>query len=467
MDTPARFDIVPPHLAVKAMRDNGYKNAAYALAELIDNSIQAGASRVELLCGEKKEWVHERSRLRIHNVAVLDDGRGMTADVLQLALQFGNGTHLDAGQDGIGKFGMGLPSSSISQCTRVDVWSWTDGVENALWTYLDVNEIASQSMTEVPTPAPNPVPDLWRTVGRRFGTSGTLVVWSDLDRVFWKTATSIIRNSEFLIGRMYRRFLLDGRAEIRMLAFDVDRPDESGESYAKPNDPLYLTAGTSCPAPYDDQPMFAPHGQPWVVPIEHDGETHDVTVRWAVAKEDARSNSGAAGSTAYGKHAARNTGVSVVRADRELEMNESWLTQYDPRERWWGIEVDFPPALDEVFGVTNNKQSARNFNQIKHGDVLEDDETTQGMLERIRRDDPALATLFEISLRIDRTLDEIREVIKAQTKGNRTSKAAARHDDRSPEARRSRRPPRSARTTAACGRQRPTTRTSPPTSARP
>ena len=30
-------DIVPTHLVVKAMRDSGYKNAAYAIAELMDN----------------------------------------------------------------------------------------------------------------------------------------------------------------------------------------------------------------------------------------------------------------------------------------------------------------------------------------------------------------------------------------------------------------------------------------------
>ena len=35
--------IIPPELAVKAMRDSGYRNTAYALAELIDNSIQADA----------------------------------------------------------------------------------------------------------------------------------------------------------------------------------------------------------------------------------------------------------------------------------------------------------------------------------------------------------------------------------------------------------------------------------------
>ncbi|WP_228058742.1 hypothetical protein [Nostoc sp. LEGE 06077] len=57
-------DIVPTHLAVQAMRDNGYKNAAYALAELMDNAIQAGASQVELLCGERKQLVEGRRRSR-------------------------------------------------------------------------------------------------------------------------------------------------------------------------------------------------------------------------------------------------------------------------------------------------------------------------------------------------------------------------------------------------------------------
>ncbi|MEA5516698.1 ATP-binding protein [Nodularia sp. UHCC 0506] len=88
-------NIVPAHLAVQAMRDNGYKNAAYAIAELMDNAIQAGASQVELLCGERKQQVEGRKRSRIEQIAVLDNGKGMDADVLRLALQFGNGTYLD------------------------------------------------------------------------------------------------------------------------------------------------------------------------------------------------------------------------------------------------------------------------------------------------------------------------------------------------------------------------------------
>ena len=133
-------DIVPTHLVVNALRDSGYKNAAYAIAELMDNSIQAGATSVELLCGEKVEQLRLRSRTRISEVAVLDNGIGMDADVLQMALQFGNGTRLND-FSGIGRFGMGLPSSSISQARRVDVWTWQNGPSNAIHTYIDIGEI--------------------------------------------------------------------------------------------------------------------------------------------------------------------------------------------------------------------------------------------------------------------------------------------------------------------------------------
>ena len=173
-------DIVPPHLVVKAMRDSGYRNAAYAIAELIDNAIQAGATQVELLCGERRQLVRQRERTQVSEIAVLDNGSGMSADVLRMALQFGNGTRLDD-RSGIGRFGMGLPNSSISQARRVDVWSWQDGVENAIHTYLDIDEIIGGKLSQVPQPQFKAVPEIWRTIGTCFEQAGTLVVWSTID----------------------------------------------------------------------------------------------------------------------------------------------------------------------------------------------------------------------------------------------------------------------------------------------
>ena len=92
----------------------------------------------------------------------------MDATTLEMALQYGNGRFRDD-PDGIGRFGMGLPTSSLSQAKRVDVWSWQDGPDNALHSYLDLDEIKSGDLSKVPSPEPQPLPELWKH--RRIGRS--------------------------------------------------------------------------------------------------------------------------------------------------------------------------------------------------------------------------------------------------------------------------------------------------------
>lgn len=127
------FAIIPQTLSIKAMRSSGYKDSAYAIAELIDNSIQAGetlgrAVDVEVICIDKAGYDSPGGRRRLNRVAVFDNASGMDPETLRRALQFGVGGHLDEeNQKGIGKFGMGLPNSSISQCRRVDVYTWQGG----------------------------------------------------------------------------------------------------------------------------------------------------------------------------------------------------------------------------------------------------------------------------------------------------------------------------------------------------
>lgn len=425
-------NIVPVHLAVQAMRDNGYKNAAYALAELMDNAIQAGATKVELLCAESKQQLEQRRRSRIEQIAVLDNGCGMDARVLRLALQFGNGTYLDEDKHtGIGRFGMGLPSSSISQCKRVEVWSWQNGHENAIYTYLDLDEITNCRMSEVPEPIAKQIPAIWYKFGENFSQSGTLVVWSKIDRCIWRTGKTIIDNSEFVIGRMYRKFINSGQVTIRMASFDLDALyNVASEKIALPNDPGYLMEKTSCPAPFDNQAMF----QNWegqiepeqTIPILFKGKKHEVTIRFSYAKEEARETEGGKnpGSLPHGQHARRNMGVSIVRAGRELELDQNLVNHSDPTERWWGVEVEFPPSLDEIFGVTNNKQSARNFAEILQLDIeslLEEGETLTQFKEKLHREEDPKAPLLDVAHKINANLRTIRRLIKHQTKGIRTS----------------------------------------------
>ena len=419
----ASYEILPPHLAIKSMRDSGYRDTAHALAELVDNSIQAGlevndTTQVEILCVDKVDLITERRRQRIGEVAVYDNASGMDAETLRIALQFGNGTHLDSdNQNGIGKFGMGLPNASISQCCRVDVWSWQHG--QCLHTYIDIGEIRSGVLRAVPEPEEGAVPERWRSLIRDEDSDhGTLVVWSEIDRIRWKTSPAFFRNAEVLIGRMYRYFLRDKKVIIRLAAFE----DSAGQIVNKidrdvlPNDPLYLMPGTSAPSPFDDKPAFDLLAE-YPVEVGVNGEQHEVQLRFSISTKEAREEGG---SGPIGKHAAKNQGVSLVRAGRELELNSTFDIRYDPRERWWGVEVSFGPELDDVFGVTNNKQSATAFKECD----LDEDAKSEGMSPGEYRDylaesgDPRLA-IYEVSQEITKTLRRLREQIQRMRAGTR------------------------------------------------
>jgi hypothetical protein len=417
-------EIIPPELAVRAMRDSGYRNTAYALAEIIDNAVQAGAKEVEIICIEAYERISERERRRIQSIGVLDNGSGMSPQTLRLALQFGNGTHL-SDRSGIGRFGMGLPNSSISQCRRVEVWTWENGPDNALYTYLDVDEIETRRLAAVPVPIAKPLPTEWRRRARAVATTGTLVLWTHFDdhRLTWRGAAATLRHTETLVGRMYRKFIDNGLLSIRLLALMDENP--SLDDLVRVNDPLYLMRNSSTPSPFDKEPMFQPWGQgEQRFSIEYAGRTHDIMVRMSWARDetvpDDRSDRGA---KPYGKHAAKNIGLSIVREGRELDLDPAWTNSYDPTERWWGVEVEFPSTLDEVFGVTNTKQSATIFSNMAQFDWRAEANPGESMSEfreRIQRDGDPRSLLLPIVDHIRDQIQEVRKRLKKQTAGRRT-----------------------------------------------
>jgi hypothetical protein len=422
------YSIVPVNLAVKSMRDSGYKNTAFALAELIDNSVQHGANNVELICLEKMVFSGARNTSKIDSLCVLDNGCGMNTTKLRQALQFGNGTNLDPiNQTGIGKFGMGLPSSSISQAKRVDVWSWQNGIENAIHSYLDIDEIISGQIVEVPEPVRRNLPESWLKILKETGQSGTIVIWSKLDRCLWKTGKTIIEHSENIVGRMYRKFINSGTVNIKAKVFREGHTGNPDLSYSfMSNDPMYLMENTSVSKSLGElglsDPMFVKYGgedgYEKKYSINFNDAIHEVFVRYSMATEETRKGINA-GSAKHGKHAKDNVGISVLRASRELDLDRSWVNTYDPRERWWGVEIEFPPALDEVFGVTNNKQAAVNFREMGSLDLVnelrERNQTMQEYKEELLDDNDPKVFLIEIANDIKNQLSGMRRIIKAQS----------------------------------------------------
>ena len=130
---------------IQATRDSGYKGTSSAIAELVDNALQAKATAVRITLEDRPgDAAHPVT------VSVADNGQGMTGDVLAEALRFGGSSRFND-RRGLGRFGMGLPNASLSQSRRVEVFTWQRG-KTPIWNYLDVDEIASGELSSVPRP---------------------------------------------------------------------------------------------------------------------------------------------------------------------------------------------------------------------------------------------------------------------------------------------------------------------------
>ena len=366
----------------QAMRSGPYVMSVFALAELIDNSVEAEAKHIDILCQSGINY--KTGHTVLEEIAVADDGVGMTRDGLMNALVLGNTTRRGPNGEtkGIGKFGMGLPNSSITQCKRVTVYSWRKKGE-VFSTYADLDEIKSSNDDHLPEPPRTDIPEPWKDMSKTLdGKSGTLVVWSKLDKFEWQRFSAFFKNSEHFIGRIYRRYMESGQIEINIVDFNRGNHEKTTRKFHV-NDPLYLTAPSSTPEPWNGTAMFEPYGENWEREYSIGG--HAVIARYTMVKKDVRP-ADQTGRTPYGKHAARNIGISLMRGERELVLDTT-VSDGDTRERWWGIEVEFPPALDEVFGVTYYKQGAHHFSKMvrkylaraddmeeKRSDDSEDDE---------------------------------------------------------------------------------------------
>ena len=394
--------LFPSNFTIRALRDSRYHNTAYAIAELIDNSIEANASQIDLLCMEQPQSVGARTRRRVSEVAVLDNGNGMNVKTLFNALKFGGGTRHNSDR-GIGKYGMGLPTSSMSQCKRVDVWTWQDGLDSVRHSSIDADDI-EQGNHVVPIPdRETPIPEVWRQAGSNKiceHSSGTLVVWSKLDKIQWKTGRTILIHAAREVGRIHRYWIDAEITRIRVGFFLNNRPAEiENEDYIVVNDPLYLMNPSSTPEPWNNEPMFKEWGQRGEYTHTVEGKEVIIEVKYSIVKPEALQTNMVAqkpGSEKHGKHARHNIGVSVIREDREIVLEDAFLREGgsadNPQNRWWGCEVHFRRSCDELFGVDHNKQMTANFTDAAKT-LARDDRPNQVILDEMGIDDDIIYTI--------------------------------------------------------------------------
>jgi len=382
--------IIPAATAIETMRDSGYKDVSYALAELIDNSIEAQAKNIQVLTFDGVIEKKRKTDKVVTKIAVYDDGKGMDQEVLGLALQFGVGTRMNT-RHGIGRFGIGLPNASISQCKKVTVYSWKNNI--CYKTYLDIDEVKETKSQNANPVMKCEMPQELEFIDGQRKDSGTLVVWEKCDRLGFAKSITLLRRMENSFCRIYRHFLDDDdsygtKVDIKVIAINLEKDRKI--DILKANDPLYLLTPNNVPN-YEDKATNSQFADTIIlhVPYDNEGNTSQIEIRFSIALPETQK---LGGSSAVGKHYEKNTGISFVRAGREIDFGSfGFFNRSEPRERWFGCEVRFEPILDEIFGVTNNKQSIRKFRKL---------DTEERSLEHVKEeieDDPVLYVQYNLT----------------------------------------------------------------------
>jgi hypothetical protein len=408
--------IIPAPTAIETFRDAGYKSTASALSELIDNSIEAKAKHIQILTFEAPVVGPKRTVHRIDTIAVYDDGHGMSPDTLKLTLQFGMGTRLNT-RSGIGRFGIGLPNASVSQCKHVEVYSWQN--EKCYKTYLDIDEIKENNQQFANPVVECEMPDeyLKHIEGELNTKSGSLIVWKKCDRLDIHRSTVLYKAMERDLCRVYRHFLDNDnsyghKVDIKLIVTGKDRTILK----LRANDPMYLLVPNNTPE-HEVQATNVAYGNTISIPVPYDdeGNVSIVEMRFSIALPEVQAMGG---NSALGKHYQLNTGISIVRACREIDFGDfNFFNPREERQRWWGCEIRFDPVLDDLFGVTNNKQSVRGIKfldmrefKLDHGEHWADE------LKRDRK----LNMLSEISRNFEGNHSNIMNTVTNRHKGKQT-----------------------------------------------
>lgn len=196
---------------LEALRGLGYSTAA-ALADIVDNSISAGASEVRI----DFTWSGNQSR-----ITVLDNGCGMSDAQLESAMRLGERNPLDNREaSDLGRFGMGLKTASFSQCRRLTVASvQSDSATCCLrW---DLDAIAARDSDDwilFEGPAQDSSQFLQPLSAYQ---SGTLVLWEQLDRIVTDGYTAedfldLIDNVERRLAMIFHRLMEGDQPKLKL-----------------------------------------------------------------------------------------------------------------------------------------------------------------------------------------------------------------------------------------------------------
>jgi hypothetical protein len=339
MVTRGRREEVIPSAArlMGSLRDLGYE-FGNAVADLVDNSVSAGATQVDITI----EFAGPDSWVRI-----ADNGHGMGASAISEAMRLGSGGR-DYGDDELGKFGLGLKTASLSQARCVTVLSRSNPARRVIdCRQLDLDEVVATNRWEIVHPVAADRPSAG-SEPLNDGT-GTVVLWTKLDRILdrndpwggWaeRRLLSLAERLDLHLGMVFGRFLT-GQTRTRRPLLTITINGTKVEAW----DPFALDELTEH-LPEKQIPVGGSmiRYRPYVLPSQREFGSDEA---WRRASGPNQWN--------------RQQGLYIYRADRMIQSGGwSWLRGQDEHTKLARAAIDFLPELDETFEINISKMRVK------------------------------------------------------------------------------------------------------------
>lgn len=408
------FPLFNAKQALLSQRASGYRDTASAAREIVDNAIEAGASSIHIVMDQERQGYSKGSAKAI---AFIDNGPGMIPEMARYALSWGGGTHFDDPAF-IGRFGFGLPNASINQSKSTEVYTKIEGQSGFTKVVLDIDKYSEFGTQTIPPQEENvELPEFVEAYLKRNKlplNHGTVIVWTNPDRLTYRKVSNL---KELLVndfGVTYRYLLCPEPDENEGVPQGTRHVELVVEGvHVGPVDPLFLLPEGRFFVPEEkggSKLTFEKSIPVRLVRERESGEQHLQRIyKENLEEQDSNAdpnNSSEFEVITYGAihvrvarfpyqfAAARvlprdkdkditdankrfeirkpRRGMSFVRAGREIETFDAFpRSSKDKSENlgnWpalhayayhWGVEVRFHPELDDVFGITNDKQSVR------------------------------------------------------------------------------------------------------------
>ena len=330
---------------IKSLRDIGY-DFSTAVADLVDNSIEAGATRIDILV----EFDGDNSFVRIS-----DNGKGMTVEELKEAMRYGSERTYN--EEDLGKFGLGLKTASMSQCQCFHVASRTMEEINFIPAFCwDLAHIEKTNKWEIIEPKSKEILTLLREPLNEH--KGTVVLWQRVDRMLGfkhpygeparKKLISMCRELEGYLAMVFHKFL----------------------AHETSKEPLEIYLNFNKIEPWDPFARDEPGTKelsPLNVKLSHEGVKGKILLKpYILPTKDEFSSQDKFKRASGPANWNQQQGFYIYRADRMIQSG-GWcgIRTRDEHTKLSRIELSFSPMFDNAFKINVAKMSVQLPIQIK------------------------------------------------------------------------------------------------------